>query len=104
MGREHKLVSAQAQGRATIVPGDYRLDNMILDRSGEVAAVVDWEPCTLGDPLTDVGLLLGYWAEERDDLMPLSEPATMAPGFIGRGEVRARCAECSGRDLGEIDF
>ncbi len=92
------------QGPATIVHGDYRLDNMILDRDGEVAAVVDWELCTLGDPLTDVGLLIVYWAEDGDDLLPLFEPATMAPGFIGREEVKARYAERSGRDLSEIDF
>jgi len=92
------------QGPATIVHGDYRLDNMILDDSDEVAAVVDWELCTLGDPLADVGLLLVYWAEEGDDLMPLFEPATMAPGFISRERVKARYAERSGRDLSAIDF
>jgi aminoglycoside phosphotransferase (APT) family kinase protein len=92
------------QGPATIVHGDYRLDNMILNSSLEVAAVVDWELCTLGDPLADVGLLLVYWAEEGDELLPLFEPATMAPGFIGRDQVRTRYAEASGRDLSEIDF
>ena len=59
------------QGPATIVHGDYRLDNMILSPAGEVAAVVDWELCTLGDPLADVGLLLVYWGEEGDELIPL---------------------------------
>jgi aminoglycoside phosphotransferase (APT) family kinase protein len=92
------------QGPAAIVHGDYRLDNMILTDSGEVAAVVDWELCTLGDPLADVGLLLVYWGEEGDSLLPLFEPATMAPGFPSRAEVRERYAERSGRDLGEIDF
>ncbi len=93
-----------AQGPATIVHGDYRLDNMILEPGGEVAAVVDWELCTLGDPLADVGLLLVYWAEDGDELLPLFEPATMAPGFIGREEVKARYAEKSGRDLSGIDY
>ena len=93
-----------AQGRATIVHGDYRLDNMILSPSGEVGAVVDWELCTLGDPLADVGLLLVYWSERGDDLVPLFEPATMAPGFPGRDTVVARYAERSGRDLSEIDY
>jgi aminoglycoside phosphotransferase (APT) family kinase protein len=92
------------QGPATLVHGDYRLDNMILTPSGEVAAVVDWELCTLGDPLADVGLLLVYWGQEGDTLLPLFEPATMAPGFPPRDEVRARYAERSGRDLAEIDF
>ncbi len=92
------------QGPATIVHGDYRLDNMILSPSGEVAAVVDWELCTLGDPLADVGLLLVYWGEEGDELVPLMRPATMAPGFPNREDVKARYAERSGRDLSEIDF
>ena len=92
------------QGPATIVHGDYRLDNMILTASGEVAAVVDWELCTLGDPLADVGLLLVYWGEEGDSLVPLMRPATMAPGFPSREDVKRRYAERSGRDLAEIDF
>ncbi|MBA2522417.1 MAG: phosphotransferase family protein [Solirubrobacterales bacterium] len=92
------------QGPAAIVHGDYRLDNMILTDSGEIAAVVDWELCTLGDPLADVGLLLVYWGEEGDSLLPLFEPATMAPGFPSRADVRARYAERSGRDLSEIDY
>jgi aminoglycoside phosphotransferase (APT) family kinase protein len=92
------------QGPAAIVHGDYRLDNMILAPGGEVAAVVDWELCTLGDPLADVGLLLVYWGEEGDELIPLLEPTTMLPGFPTRDEVKAMYAERSGRDLSEIDF
>jgi aminoglycoside phosphotransferase (APT) family kinase protein len=92
------------QGPATLVHGDYRLDNMILREDGEVAAVVDWELCTLGDPLADVGLLVVYWAEEGDTLLPLFEPATMAPGFPSRADVRRRYAERSGRDLSRIDY
>src|SRR5215208_5604199 len=102
----HGRLSARVpkQGTATIVHGDYRLDNMILSPQGEVAAVVDWELCTLGDPLADVGLLLVYWSEQGDELVPLFKPATMGPGFPSREEVKARYAERSGRDLSEIDF
>jgi aminoglycoside phosphotransferase (APT) family kinase protein len=92
------------QGPATIVHGDYRIDNMILTPAGEIAAVVDWELCTLGDPLADVGMLLVYWGEEGDELSPLLEPATVAPGFPDRDEVRSLYAARSGRDLSEIDF
>lgn len=92
------------QGPATLVHGDYRLDNMILTPAGEVAAVVDWELCTLGDPLADVGMLLVYWGAEGDSLMPLMEPATIAPGFPDRDQARESYAARSGRDLGEIDF
>jgi aminoglycoside phosphotransferase (APT) family kinase protein len=102
----HARLSARIpeQGPATIVHGDYRLDNMILSPAGEVAAVVDWELCTLGDPLADVGLLMVYWSEPGDELIPLFEPATMAPGFPSREVVRERYAERSGRDLSELDF
>jgi aminoglycoside phosphotransferase (APT) family kinase protein len=92
------------QGPATIVHGDYRLDNMILAPSGEVAAVVDWELCTLGDPLADVGLLMVYWSEPGDGLIPLFDPPTVADGFPAREEIRARYAERSGRDLSQLDF
>jgi aminoglycoside phosphotransferase (APT) family kinase protein len=92
------------QGPATIVHGDYRLDNMILTDEGEVAAVVDWELCTLGDPLADIGMLLVYWSEPGDQLVPLFDPATMAPGFPNREQIRERYAERSGRDLSELDF
>ena len=92
------------QGATTIVHGDYRLDNMILSNAGEVAAVVDWELCTLGDPLADVGMLIVYWSEAGDELMPLFEAPTTAPGFPSREEIRERYAERSGRDLSEIDF
>jgi aminoglycoside phosphotransferase (APT) family kinase protein len=92
------------QGRATIVHGDYRLDNMILTPGGEVAAVVDWELCTLGDPLADVGLLMVYWPERGEETIALGQPANLAPGFPSRDELRARYAERSGRDLAELDF
>jgi aminoglycoside phosphotransferase (APT) family kinase protein len=102
----HRRLAARIpeQGPATIVHGDYRLDNMILSADGEVAAVVDWELCTLGDPLADVGLLLVYWSEPDDELMPLIDAATTAPGFPSRSELRERYAERSGRDLSQIDF
>jgi aminoglycoside phosphotransferase (APT) family kinase protein len=92
------------QGQATIVHGDYRLDNMILADSGEVAAVVDWELCTLGDPLADVGLLYVYWAQKGDQMTALMQPPTLADGFPDREALMDRYAERSGRDLSELDF
>jgi aminoglycoside phosphotransferase (APT) family kinase protein len=102
----HSRLSASIpeQGQAAIVHGDYRLDNMILSPAGEVAAVVDWELCTLGDPLADVGLLMVYWSQSGDEFVPLFEPATMAPGFPNREELADRYAERCGRDLGQLDF
>jgi aminoglycoside phosphotransferase (APT) family kinase protein len=102
----HERLSTRipAQGPATIVHGDYRLDNMILTPGGEVAAVVDWELCTLGDPLADVGLLMVYWPQAGEEGIALGQPATMAPGFPSREELKARYAERSGRDLSQLDF
>jgi aminoglycoside phosphotransferase (APT) family kinase protein len=101
----HERLSSRIpeQGRATIVHGDYRLDNMILTPVGEVAAVVDWELCTLGDPLADVGLLMVYWPDSAEDLA-LGQPANLAPGFPSSAELAARYAERSGRDLAQLDF
>jgi len=92
------------QGPATIVHGDYRLDNCIVDDDGAVAAVLDWEICTLGDPMADVGLLHVYWTGPDDEPSAWSGQATTAPGFWDRDEVTQRYAEVSGRDLGELPF
>jgi aminoglycoside phosphotransferase (APT) family kinase protein len=104
--RVHEALSARIpeQGPATIVHGDYRLDNMILTDGGEVAAVVDWELCTLGDPLADVGLLMVYWPERGEDTLALGMPANLAPGFPTREELISRYAERSGRDLSALNF
>jgi aminoglycoside phosphotransferase (APT) family kinase protein len=104
--RVHERLSARIpeQGPATIVHGDYRLDNMILTPAGEVAAVVDWELCTLGDPLADVGLLMAYWPERGEDTIAMGLPANLAPGFPTREELAARYAEGSGRDLSQLGF
>ena len=92
------------QGPAAIVHGDYRLDNCIVDRSGEVIAVLDWELCTLGDPLADVGLLVVYWTEPGDEHSALLSAPTLATGFASRKEVVDRYAELSGRNVDDVGF
>ena len=92
------------QGPAAIVHGDYRLDNTILGPDGRIAAVLDWELCTLGDPLADVGLLMVYWGQAGDEYSALGAAATAAPGFPDRDEIRARYAARSGRDVSQLDF
>jgi aminoglycoside phosphotransferase (APT) family kinase protein len=93
------------QGPAAIVHGDYRLDNTILGADGRVNAVLDWELCTLGDPLADVGLLMVYWSEAGDESPgALLEAATSLDGFPTRAELRARYAERSGRNVDQLDF
>src|SRR5438477_4782173 len=93
------------QGPAAIVHGDYRLDNTMLDTDGHVNAVLDWELCTLGDPLADVGLLMVYWSEKSDEgASALLGAPTTVDGFSTRAELRARYAERSGRDVEHLDF
>jgi aminoglycoside phosphotransferase (APT) family kinase protein len=94
----HRLLAERvpAQDGASIVHGDYRLDNTILSAQGQVKAVLDWELCTLGDPLADVGTLMAYWDA------PLA--ATALPGFPTSAEAADRYAARSGRDLTGLRF
>ena len=84
-----------------IVHGDYRLDNVLVGPDDEVAAVVDWEMATLGDPLTDVGLLVVY---QRMDRLGDGPMASSAPGYPAEAEILAQYAKCSGRDLSDLGF
>ncbi len=97
------LANIPDQGPAAIVHGDYRLDNCMVDDDGEVIAVLDWELCTLGDPLADLGLLMVYWSEPGDATPTLGAP-TQSEGMCTRAELVERYAASSGRDVGNIDF
>jgi len=97
-----------ANTQVSLVHNDYKLDNVMLaaDDPGHVVAVFDWDMCTLGDPLADLGALLTYWTEPDDPpylqataMMPLGQP-----GFLSRAELVARYAAQSGRAVGDIDF
>ncbi|HEV7757836.1 MAG TPA: phosphotransferase family protein [Acidimicrobiales bacterium] len=92
------------QGPAAIVHGDYRLDNCLVGPDGAITAVLDWELCTLGDPLADVGLLLVYWSEPGDGYTALGDSATLLDGFPTRAQLSERYAERSGRDLSQVDY
>lgn len=102
----HRRLAADIpeQGPATIVHGDYRLDNCVLGPDGSIRAVLDWELCTLGDPMADLGLLFVYWSDPDDTFAALPGAPTTAPGFATRAELLAAYAEQSGRDVSEIDF
>jgi aminoglycoside phosphotransferase (APT) family kinase protein len=92
------------QGPATIVHGDYRLDNCMIDAQGNTVAVLDWELCTLGDPLADLGLLMVYWTGPDDDAGANNFATTTAPGFLNRQQLAERYAQASGRDISHLDF
>ena len=98
--------SVPTQQRVSVVHGDYRLDNTVLDDQGKVRAILDWEICSLGDPLADVGLLLVYWADPGDaPIRPNSETApTTADGFSSREEVLAAYAKHSSLDVSNIAY
>jgi aminoglycoside phosphotransferase (APT) family kinase protein len=86
-----------------VVHGDYRLDNVLIDDAGRLTAVLDWEMSTLGDPLTDLGLLVMYGELRADEAMPT--PTTGgAPGHPTTGELVERYARRSGRDVCAIDW
>jgi aminoglycoside phosphotransferase (APT) family kinase protein len=92
------------QGTAGIVHGDYRLDNCMVGFDGNIAAVLDWELCTLGDTMADVGLLMVYWNDPSDDTTLLNASATATEGFPRKAELLARYAEKSGRDISNVDY
>jgi aminoglycoside phosphotransferase (APT) family kinase protein len=92
------------EGPATVVHGDYRLDNCLLTPDGTIAAVLDWELSTLGDPLADVGLLLVYWSEPGDAHPALLDAPTVLAGFPSRRELVAMYAQASGRDVRDVDY
>ena len=90
----------------TIVHGDYRLDNTMLDPSdpGRIIAVLDWEMATLGDPLADVGLFLLYWGREDAQLVATGTAIDPGAGFLSREEVTEQYSTSSGRDVDQLDF
>lgn len=97
--------SIPRQQRVSVVHGDYRLDNTVLDNTGAVKAILDWEICTLGDPMADLGLLLVYWAEPDDPSEALLGAApTTAAGFSTREQVLAAYARHSDLDVSHVAY
>ncbi len=92
------------QQRTSVVHGDYRMDNVVLADDGSVRAILDWEICTLGDPLADLGMLMVYWADRDDATAVLGLSPTTAPGFSTRAEVLARYDSVSDLDTSGVDY
>src|SRR6478752_7235048 len=92
------------QRDATIAHGDYRFGNCLTNvEHGRIAAVLDWELCTLGDPLADVGYMGVYWFVGSAENIRANDP-TSAPGFMTYPEVLERYANRTGRDLSGIGY
>jgi aminoglycoside phosphotransferase (APT) family kinase protein len=108
-GTRQTAQTEQALAAGSLVHGDFRLDNMLITFAAEpkVAAVVDWEMSTLGDPLADLGLTLVYWADPgEEDLLQFGSRGglTASPGFLTRAELAQHYADITGRDLSRLGY
>lgn len=93
------VATLPGQQRLSLVHGDFRLDNLIVDvASGEVRAVLDWELATLGDPLADLALLLVYWGGPGGLEAVLPDAPTALDGFVSREALVERYALGTGDD------
>lgn len=101
-----KLVELRPpQRRTTIVHGDYRIDNAIVSKAGIVRAVLDWELCTLGDPLADLGqmMLRTSYAGKIEDGIP-QPPLSDVPGYASAEGILSAYAKVSSADLSDVAY
>ena len=91
---------------ATLVHNDWRLDNMAVDATDPsvCVAVFDWDMCTLGDPLTDIGTLLSAWIQAGEEYEFLAAMPSRTPGFMTRAEAIERYGVKSGRDVSKMPY
>jgi aminoglycoside phosphotransferase (APT) family kinase protein len=93
------------QRRTAVVHGDYRLGNCLLGPDGVVRAVLDWELCTLGEPLADLGWFAAYWIEPGQSSEHMRHAvATTAHGFSSRAILIERYVQRTGADVTDLDF
>jgi len=99
------LAARPPQKYSGIVHGDYRLGNMLSGEEGRVRAVLDWELCTIGDTLADVGYVMNNWAQPDDAASPeTSVMPTAAGGFPSRTAFIEAYAERTGHEVGNVDY
>ncbi|PKZ65876.1 acyl-CoA dehydrogenase [Gordonia terrae] len=93
------------QARESVVHGDFRIDNTIVDADdpSRIAAVVDWEMSTLGDPLTDVALMCAYRIGAFDQVLGFSAAWT-SDRYASVDEIAQKYSTATGSDLGDWDF
>jgi aminoglycoside phosphotransferase (APT) family kinase protein len=95
-------------GEATLIHNDYKYDNMVLDPGDvtKIIGVLDWEMCTIGDPLSDLGTALAYWVDAKDsnDLQQVRWCPSNYPGSLTRAQLVERYALATGRDASSMPF
>lgn len=103
-----QLPALPQQAPWSLVHGDFRLDNLILDEhSAEVRAVLDWEMSTLGDPVADLAVSLVYWSRPDEPLrhaIPVAQGVTDGPGFWDRERIVQEYADATSHPLDHLDF
>jgi aminoglycoside phosphotransferase (APT) family kinase protein len=107
LGRVHDALVANLPAESAgpaLVHGDYRFDNTVLGPDHRLRAVLDWELCTLGDPVADFFWSQMYWSDPDDELGVIPDAPTRAPQFPRRAEVEGYYAELTGFDLSRRDF
>jgi aminoglycoside phosphotransferase (APT) family kinase protein len=97
-----------SSSRAALIHNDYKYDNVVLDPSDltKIIGVLDWEMCTIGDPLTDLGSALAYWVDACDppEILETRWGPTTYPGSLTRAQLVQRYAQKTGRDISEMAF
>jgi aminoglycoside phosphotransferase (APT) family kinase protein len=101
---DHLAARMPDEHETVLLHGDYHLHNLVLAEDGSVCAVLDWELCTVGDPLADVGQMLAYWSELRDPDGLFREPVAALEGFPDASRLAGSYAEASGRDLDDVSY
>jgi aminoglycoside phosphotransferase (APT) family kinase protein len=93
---------------AALIHNDYKFDNVVLDSADitKIVGVLDWEMCTIGDPLSDLGTALAYWVgpEDAEELQKIRWGPTNCPGSLARAQLVERYTRVTGRDVSNIVF
>jgi aminoglycoside phosphotransferase (APT) family kinase protein len=97
-----------ASSDAALIHNDYKYDNVVLDSNDitRIVGVLDWEMCTLGDPLSDLGTTLAYWTDpgDPDELQEVCSAPTTIPGTLTRAQLAQRYALGTGRAIHDMVF
>jgi aminoglycoside phosphotransferase (APT) family kinase protein len=102
------LARMPATHESGLIHNDYKYDNLVLDPNDatKIVGVLDWEMCTIGDPLTDLGTALAYWTDPQDpaDFREIRSAPTTLPGTLTRAQLVERYAAATSRDPGDMIF